>query len=157
MAFPREVSRNEFLGDVSSRFPRLFGVPVQFHAKLERPVRCDAVFEFSINNVCRSFGVFVDVVTGLCESVRWWHIFGRRCIRNAVYVDAFYILVPLDNNCSLVGLEHAERSKRWAFELTSLRHSVGLINVHVVTLPYVSLDLLSSSVEVTLVPLLRLH
>ena len=49
----------------------------------------------------------------------------RRCIRDAVCVDAFYILVPLNYDCPLIDFEHAERSERWAFELTGLRHSVG--------------------------------
>ena len=81
----------------------------------------------------------------------------RRCIRDTVCVDAFYILVPLNYDCRLIGFEHAERSELWAFELTGLRHSVGWINVHVVTVPYVSLDLLDSSVEVSFLLLFRLH
>ena len=40
-----EVLRNEFLRDVSSRFPRLFGVTVPFHVELQRPIRRHTVFE----------------------------------------------------------------------------------------------------------------
>ena len=83
--------------------------------------------------------------------------FGRRCVRNAVCVDLFHILVPLNYDCPLLGLEYAERSERWVLELTGLQNSVGWINVHVVPLTEVSFDLLHSSVEVALVQLLRLH
>ena len=42
-SFLREVSGNEFLRDVSSRFPRLLGVIVPFHVELRRPIRRHAV------------------------------------------------------------------------------------------------------------------
>ena len=41
----REVSRNEFPGDILSRFLRLFRATVSFHEELECAVRCHAVLE----------------------------------------------------------------------------------------------------------------
>ena len=76
---------------------------------------------------------------------------------NAICVDTFDIFVPLNYDCSLIRFEDADRSERWAFELTGLRNSVGWINLHVVTLTNASFNLLDSSVEVPLVPFLRLH
>ena len=156
-AFLPEISRNEFLGDVSSQFPRLLGVSVSFYAQLVRPIRRHTVFEWSVDNVCRSLRALLHVVTVWCKCFWWWCVFGRRCIRNAVCVDSFHILVPLNYDCLFIGFEHAERSERWAFEFTGLRQSVAWISVHIVTLPHVSFHLLDSSVEVALVPLLRLH
>ena len=44
-AFLRKVSRNEFLGDVSLRLPRLFGETVPFHVELQHPIRRHAVLK----------------------------------------------------------------------------------------------------------------
>ena len=100
----RKVSRNEFLGDVPSRFPRPFGVTEPFHVEHQCVVRCHAMSEESVDNVCLSFGVFVDVITGRCECFRWWRISGQRCVRIAVCVDSFHILVPLNQDYSHIFL-----------------------------------------------------
>ena len=76
----REASRNEFLGNVLSRFP-LFRVAEPFHAELERAVRRHEMFEWIIFNGSRSLGIPLDVVTGRCKillvartslRVIWW-------------------------------------------------------------------------------------
>ena len=101
------------MGDVTSRFPRLFVVTVPSNEKVEHSVGRSSVHHEPVHYVRRFVRVLFEVLRCRVGIVFRWSVFARWGVRFSVCVDAFRGSVAIDYVRAFVFPYYTKRSGRW--------------------------------------------
>ena len=146
-----KVAGNEFFGDVSSRFPRLFFVTLPSNEKFERSVGRSSVRYELVDHVGGSVRVLLEVLRCRSVFVFRWSVFGRWGVRYSVRVDAFRGSVAKAYVRAFVFPYYTKRSELSLPLLPRFREPVCRVDVNVIPGSYSLFDLTYTFVEISLI------